>query len=1408
MRIHISFRIFALCASTFFATKSFAQSVVVTDDGSYVTGNSSSVLDVKSISKGFLMPRMTSAQRTAITSPATGLLVYQTDATAGFYHYDGTIWKLISTTTNTIGVTTGGTGLTSATLGDIHYGSAANTLSNLAGNITATKRFLTQTGTGTVSAAPGWNAIVAGDIPDISATYSPRAGSTNLVTLGTIATGTWNATAIGVTKGGTGLTTAALGDIRYGSAANVISNLTGNITTTKKFLTQAGNGTISAAPGWNTLTTTDIPDLSATYSPVAGSASIATVGTVNTGTWNATTISTAKGGTGLTAYTIGDVPYASAANTLTNLAGNTTSTKKFLTQTGNGTISAAPVWNTLLSADISDLNANFSPIAGSTSITTLGTITTGTWNATTIGTTKGGTGLTAYTLGDLTYASATNTLSALPGNITTSKKFLNQTGNGTVSAGPSWDDLTVSDISDIATTYSPIAGSASITTVGAIATGTWNATTIGVTKGGTGLTTVGLGEISYGSASNVMTNLGGNTTTTKKFLTQTGTGAASAAPGWNILTATDMPSGIDAADIGAGSVTSAEFGYLSTVTSDIQTQLNTKSTAGANTDITSVTLNQTGLNVKGASANTLTIKPNETLSAARTLNIVTNDANRSVTMGGDITTAGAFTTSGANALTLTTTGTTNVTLPTTGTLVNTAVATLSSLTSVGTIGTGTWNATTIGVTKGGTGLTSAALGDLRYGSAANVISNLTGNITTTKKFLTQTGNGTVSAAPGWNTLTTTDIPDLSATYSPVAGSTGITTVGTINTGTWNATAISATKGGTGLTSYVLGDITYASAANTLSALPGNTTTTKKFLNQTGNGTISASPIWDDLSVSDITDIATSYSPIAGSASITTVGTIATGTWNATTIGVTKGGTGLTTVGLGEVSYGSAANVMANLAGNTTTTKKFLTQTGTGAASAAPGWNILTANDMPTGIDATDIGTGTVTSAEFGYLSAVTSDVQTQLNTKATSGTNTDITSVTLNQTGLNVKGATANALTIKPNETLTAARTLNIVTNDATRSVNMGGDITTAGTFTTSGANALTLTTTGVTNVTLPTTGTLVNTAVATLSSLTSVGTIATGTWNATTIGVTKGGTGLTTVGLGEISYGSAANVMANLAGNTTATKKILTQTGTGTVSAAPAWSTLSGTDVGLANVENTALSTWTGTANITTIGTATSGSVPGAFMGVIEIKTTGATTYTPTTGTKRAVVHMLAGGGGGGGCTGAASSVGVAGGGGAGGYLMVEIPSISGTYSVNVGIGGTAGAATATNGGAGGNTTFVNGATTYTAFGGTGGTAQATGTTAAAISGGAGGAVSTNGDVNSGGAPGAPAFRASGTVGFSGSGGSGRVGDGGSGRVTTNVGDNATGYGGGGGGAMTNTATARAGGTGSPGIIIIYEYR
>jgi hypothetical protein len=80
-----------------------------------VSPNASAALEVNSTTKGFLLPTMTQTQRNAISTPATGLLIYQSDNTPGFYYYNGSAWTAIA------GAAAGGGGATG-------YSSTANTL--------------------------------------------------------------------------------------------------------------------------------------------------------------------------------------------------------------------------------------------------------------------------------------------------------------------------------------------------------------------------------------------------------------------------------------------------------------------------------------------------------------------------------------------------------------------------------------------------------------------------------------------------------------------------------------------------------------------------------------------------------------------------------------------------------------------------------------------------------------------------------------------------------------------------------------------------------------------------------------------------------------------------------------------------------------------------------------------------------------------------------------------------------------------------------------------------------------------------------------------------------------------------------------------------------------------------------
>jgi hypothetical protein len=137
---------------------------------------------------------------------------------------------------------------------------------------------------------------------------STWAGSTNITTLGTIATGTWNATAIGVTKGGTGLTTTTQGDILYADASNSIAKLAKNTSATR-YLSNTGT---TNNPAWAQIDLTN---------GVTGA------------------LPAANGGTGQSSYTTGDILYASAATTVSKLADVATGNALI-----SGGVGAAPSW--------------------------------------------------------------------------------------------------------------------------------------------------------------------------------------------------------------------------------------------------------------------------------------------------------------------------------------------------------------------------------------------------------------------------------------------------------------------------------------------------------------------------------------------------------------------------------------------------------------------------------------------------------------------------------------------------------------------------------------------------------------------------------------------------------------------------------------------------------------------------------------------------------------------------------------------------------------------------------------------------------------------------------------------------------------------------------------------------------
>ena len=93
------FHFILLAAAIFFSKTSSGQNTFPSSGAAGIgttVPDPSSLLDVSSTSKGILVPRMTKTQRDAIPAPSTGLLIYQTNNTPGFYYYSGTAWTAIS----------------------------------------------------------------------------------------------------------------------------------------------------------------------------------------------------------------------------------------------------------------------------------------------------------------------------------------------------------------------------------------------------------------------------------------------------------------------------------------------------------------------------------------------------------------------------------------------------------------------------------------------------------------------------------------------------------------------------------------------------------------------------------------------------------------------------------------------------------------------------------------------------------------------------------------------------------------------------------------------------------------------------------------------------------------------------------------------------------------------------------------------------------------------------------------------------------------------------------------------------------------------------------------------------------------------------------------------------------------
>jgi len=154
---------------------------------------------------------------------------------------------------------------------------------------------------------------------------------------------------------------------------------------------------------------------------------------------------------------------------------------------------------TISAANVFDISALY---VGQTSITTLGTITTGVWNGAAIanvnlanssiiiGSTAVSLGATVITITGLTSVTSTTFVGALTGNASTATTLQTaRTINGTSFNGSANITVTAAAGTLTGTTLNATVVSSSLTSVGTITTGVWTGTTIAIANGGTGATT-------------------------------------------------------------------------------------------------------------------------------------------------------------------------------------------------------------------------------------------------------------------------------------------------------------------------------------------------------------------------------------------------------------------------------------------------------------------------------------------------------------------------------------------------------------------------------------------------------------------------------------------------------------------------------------------------------------------------------------------------------------------------------------------------------------------------------------------------------------------------------------------------------------------------------------------------------